>query len=44
MLEGTVIVADEQLERHDGIGIEDTESVEIKAIEDCQLLVMDVPV
>ena len=43
VLEGTVIVAGEQLERRDGIGIESTESVEVEATEDCQLLVMDVP-
>jgi len=43
VLEGTVIVAGEQLERRDGIGIENVENVEVEATEDCQLLVMDVP-
>jgi len=43
VLEGTVIVAGEQLERRDGIGIENAENVEVEATEDCQLLVMDVP-
>ena len=44
VLEGAVVVAGEQLARRDGIGIEDAENVEIEATEDCQLLVMDVPV
>ena len=43
VLEGAVAVAGEQLERRDGMGIEDTASVEVDATEDCQLLVMDVP-
>ena len=44
VLEGAIAVADEQLERRDGIGIEGAASVDVKATEDCQLLVMDVPV
>ena len=44
VLEGTVAVASEQLERRDGIGIEGAATVDIEATEDCQLLVMDVPV
>jgi len=32
------------LERRDGFGIEDAQSVDFDVIEDCQLLVMDVPV
>ncbi len=44
VLEGATAVADEQLERRDGIGIDGAASVDIEATEDCQLLVMDVPV
>ncbi len=44
VLEGAVAVADEQLERRDGIGIEGAASIEVEATGDCQLLVMDVPV
>lgn len=44
VLEGAIAVADEQLERRDGIGIEGAASVDVIATEDCQLLVMDVPV
>ena len=44
VLEGAVTVASEQLERRDGLGIEDAASVDVVATEDCQLLVMDVPV
>ena len=43
VLEGAVNVAGEQLERRDGIGIEGSESIDIEATEDCQLLIMDVP-
>lgn len=43
VLEGTVIVGGQRLERRDGVGIEDAESVDLEVIEDCQLLVMDVP-
>jgi redox-sensitive bicupin YhaK (pirin superfamily) len=44
VLEGAVVIAGEQLERRDGIGIEGVASVDIEAIEECQLLVIDVPV
>ena len=43
VVEGTVSIAGEQLERRDGLGIEDAQSVDFDVIEDCQLLVMDVP-
>ena len=44
VLEGTIAIAGEQLERRDGLGIEDAQSVDFEVNEDCQLLVMDVPV
>ena len=44
VLEGSVALASEQLERRDGIGIEDAANVDFEPTEDCQLLVMDVPV
>jgi redox-sensitive bicupin YhaK (pirin superfamily) len=44
VLEGTIAVAGEQLERRDGLGIEDAQSVDFEVNEDCRLLVMDVPV
>jgi len=44
VLEGGVAAAGEQLERRDGIGVEGAETVDFEATEDCQLLVMDVPV
>ena len=43
VLEGAVAIAGEQLEHRDGIGIEDTASVDFAATEDCKLLVMEVP-
>ena len=43
VLEGAIAVASEQLERRDRIGIEGVASVDVEATEDCQLLVMDVP-
>lgn len=43
VLEGEIAVASEQLERRDGIGIEDAESIDVEMTGDCQLLVMDVP-
>jgi redox-sensitive bicupin YhaK (pirin superfamily) len=42
-LEGMVSVASQQLECRDGIGVEGTETVDIKATENCHLLVIDVP-
>lgn len=44
VLEGSISVASEQLERRDGIAIEDAARVDFEATENCQLLVMDVPV
>ena len=44
VLEGTIAIVGEQLERRDGLGIEDAQSVDFEVNEDCQLLVMDVPV
>jgi redox-sensitive bicupin YhaK (pirin superfamily) len=44
VLEGTIAIAGEQLERRDGLGIEGAQSVDFEVNEDCQLLVMDVPV
>jgi hypothetical protein len=38
-----VSVASQQLECRDGIGDEGTETVDIKATENCHLLVIDVP-
>jgi len=43
ILEGTAIVAGEELKRRDGLGIEDASSIEISTTENCQLLVIDVP-
>jgi redox-sensitive bicupin YhaK (pirin superfamily) len=43
VIDGAVTIADEHLGRRDGIGIEDTDSIDFAATEDCQLLVMDVP-
>jgi redox-sensitive bicupin YhaK (pirin superfamily) len=43
VLEGTATVAGELLERRDGMGVEDTASIEIDATEDCQLLIIDLP-
>ena len=43
VIDGALTIAGEQLERRDGIGIEDTDSIDFAATEDCQLLVMDVP-
>ena len=43
VIDGAVTIAGEHLGRRDGIGIEDTDSIDFAATEDCQLLVMDVP-
>ena len=43
MLEGAIAITGEQLERRDGIAIEDIANVDFEATGDCQLLVMDVP-
>ena len=44
VLEGAIAIAGEQLERRDGLGIEDAQSVDFEVNDNCQLLVMDVPV
>jgi hypothetical protein len=44
VLDGAVAIAGEQLERRDGIAIEDVANVDFEASEACQLLVMDVPI
>ena len=43
VIDGALTIAGEQLERRDGIGIEDTDRIDFSVAEDCQLLVMDVP-
>ncbi len=44
VLDGAVAIAGEQLERRDGIAIEDVAKVDFEATGACQLLVMDVPI
>ncbi len=43
VIEGAVTIADEQLQRRDAIGIEDATKIDFEVAEDCQLLVIDVP-
>ena len=43
VIEGAVTIADEQLQRRDAIGVEDATEIKFEVAEDCQLLVMDVP-
>ncbi len=43
VIEGSVSVAGEKLSRRDGLGIEGASSIDFDATEDCQLLVMEVP-
>ncbi|MEH6593111.1 MAG: pirin family protein [Halioglobus sp.] len=43
VLEGAITIAGTQLERRDGLGVEDASSIELAATADCQLLIMDVP-
>ena len=43
VLEGVVTIADEQLQRRDAIGFEDATEIDFEVAEDCQLLVIDVP-
>ena len=43
VLEGAITIAGEQLERRDGLGVEDASSIDLTATADCQLLIMDVP-
>jgi redox-sensitive bicupin YhaK (pirin superfamily) len=44
VLEGAIAIADKQLSRRDGIAIEGLETIDFTATDDCQLLIMDVPV
>ncbi len=44
VLEGAIAIGGEQLGRRDGLGVEDAQSVDFEVNDDCQLLVMDVPV
>ena len=43
VLEGSVEVADEKLERRDGLGIFDTQSITLNASEQASVLLMEVP-
>ena len=43
VLEGGITIAGEQLQRRDAIGFEDVTAIDIEVTEDCQLLVIDVP-
>jgi redox-sensitive bicupin YhaK (pirin superfamily) len=43
VIEGTVTIGDEQLQRRDAIGFEDATKIDFKVAEDCQLLIIDVP-
>ena len=43
VLEGAIVIAGEQLERRDGLGVEDAQGIDFEVNEECQLLVMDVP-
>ena len=43
VIEGAVTVSGQTLERRDGLGISGTEQLEFEASEDCELLIMEVP-
>jgi len=43
IIEGSAIVAGEALKRRDGMGVEDAASIDISALEDSQLLAIEVP-
>jgi len=43
VIEGAVTIADEQLQRRDAIGVDDATKIDFEVAEDCQLLVIDVP-
>jgi len=43
VIEGAVTIADERLRRRDAIGVEDATKIDLEVAEDCQLLVIDVP-
>ena len=42
LIDGEVLIADETLEKRDAIGIEETDSVSVKATKKSKLLVIDV--
>jgi redox-sensitive bicupin YhaK (pirin superfamily) len=43
VIEGAVTIADENLQRRDAIGFEDAAKIDFEVTEDCQLLIIDVP-
>jgi redox-sensitive bicupin YhaK (pirin superfamily) len=43
VIEGTVIIAGQELNRRDGIGVSEVESIEVKSTADTKLLVMEIP-
>ncbi len=43
VIEGAATIAGKQLQRRDGIGVEDVTNIDFEVVEDCQLLVIDVP-
>lgn len=43
VIEGAVTVFDQPLERRDGLGISGTDRIEFEASEDCELLIIEVP-
>ena len=43
LIDGEVSVADEKLKKRDAIGIEDTETVAVRALKNSKLLIVDVP-
>jgi redox-sensitive bicupin YhaK (pirin superfamily) len=43
VIEGAVTIAGELLQRRDAIGLEDANKIDFEVAEDCQLLVIDVP-
>jgi redox-sensitive bicupin YhaK (pirin superfamily) len=43
VIEGAVTIAEKQLQRRDGIGVEDATNIDFEVAEDCQLLLIDVP-
>jgi len=44
IIEGDITINGQQLNRRDGLGIMDTDSLEIKADTDSEVLLMEVPV
>jgi len=43
VIEGAVTVFGQPLERRDGLGISGTDRIEFEASEDCELLIIEVP-